>query len=120
MGDFRFPAWIDRTRPILGALLLLVPLYAVAVAYYGGSPRTTDVGYSPQQPIPYSHALHVGKLGIDCRYCHTAVETAAHMPVPTTSVCMNCHQRIATDSPNLCAASGMCRQRKTDPLGSRA
>jgi hypothetical protein len=101
MGEFRFPAWIDRSRPLVGMLLLIVPAYAVAMVYYGGSPRTTDVGYSPKQPIPYSHALHVGKLGLDCRYCHTAVETANHMPVPPTATCMNCHQRVAVDSPKL-------------------
>lgn len=101
MGDFHFPAWVDRSRPLLGLLLLLAPVYAVGMVYYVGNPHTTDVGYSPEQPIPYSHALHVGRLGLDCRYCHTAVDTAARMPVPTTAVCMNCHQRVATDSEKL-------------------
>jgi hypothetical protein len=71
------------------------------MVYYGGSPQTTDVGYSPLQPIPYSHALHAGNLGLDCRYCHTAAETASHVAVPSTAICMNCHKRIATDSPKL-------------------
>jgi len=68
---------------------------------YAGSPRTTDVGYSPRQPVEYSHALHAGELGLDCRYCHTTVETAAFAAVPSTQVCMNCHARIAPESDKL-------------------
>ena len=47
--------------------------------------RTTDVGYSPSQPVPYSHQVHVGKMGMDCRYCHTTVEGNAFAAVPPTS-----------------------------------
>ena len=43
----------------------------------GQSPYNTDVGYKPAQPIAYSHALHAGDLGMDCRYCHTYVERSA-------------------------------------------
>ena len=101
MGGSILPPWVDRARPWAGALLVCVPLYAVALVYYAGSPRTTDVGYAPQQPVAYSHALHVGQLGLDCRYCHTTVEGAAHAALPPTSVCMNCHARIAADSKKL-------------------
>ena len=101
MGGPPFPPWMDRARPLAGALLLVVPVYLVANLYYGGSPQTTDVGYAPQQPVPYSHALHVGQLGLDCRYCHTTVEKAAHAALPSTEVCMNCHQKIAADSKKL-------------------
>jgi menaquinone reductase, multiheme cytochrome c subunit len=101
MSGFRFPQWIDRTRPLAGIALVVVPIYVVSVVYYAGSPETTDVGYCPKQPVPYSHALHVGELGIDCRYCHTTVEGAAFAAVPPTSVCMNCHAIIAANSEKL-------------------
>jgi hypothetical protein len=101
MGGFSFPGWTDRMRPLLGGMLIVAPVYAVAILYYGGSPQTTDVGYAPEQPIPYSHALHAGELGIDCRYCHTTVEKAPHAAIPPTQVCMNCHAQIATDSVKL-------------------
>ncbi len=52
------------------------------------------MGYQPEQPLPYSHATHAGKLGIDCRYCHTTVEHAAVAAVPPTQTCMNCHTKI--------------------------
>jgi hypothetical protein len=83
---------------VAGALLLAAPAYLVFLLYAGGSPTTTDVGYSPKQPVAYSHQVHVGKLGLDCRYCHTTVETAAFAAVPPTAVCMNCHRGIAPDA----------------------
>lgn len=101
MGRNLFPQWIDRARPLAGAMLAIVPLYLVGVLYYAGSPQTTDVGYSPQQPVPFSHAQHAGQLGMDCRYCHNTVETAALAAVPPTATCMNCHALIAADSDDL-------------------
>ncbi len=76
-------------------------LYVTVLVYFGASPRTTDVGYRPEQPVPYSHALHVGQLGMDCRYCHTTVETAAFAAIPPARVCMNCHERVRAESPRL-------------------
>jgi len=74
---------------------------AVGGVWYFGSPSYTDVGYAPVQPVPYSHALHVGELGIDCRYCHVSVETSPVANIPPTQTCMNCHTLVARDSPLL-------------------
>lgn len=93
-----FPAWIDKIRPLTGVALVIAPLYLVGVIYYGGSPYTTDVGYQPEQPVPFSHQLHAGELGVDCRYCHNTVEMAAEAAVPPTATCMNCHATIAPTS----------------------
>ncbi len=95
------PPWIDRARPLAGVLLVLAPVYLTFVVYYGGSPRTLAVGYQPVQPLSYSHRLHAGDLGIDCRYCHNTVEVAADAAVPPTATCMNCHATIATESAKL-------------------
>lgn len=100
-SNFFFPEWTNRAVPLLGAALAVLPLYVLMLLYYGGSPRTTDVGYSPQQPLPFSHALHAGQMGMDCRYCHTTVESAAFAAVPPTAVCMNCHTAIAPESDKL-------------------
>ena len=100
-GSFIFPKWINLLRPVLAASLVLVPAYLVVLIAYGASPETTAVGYQPVQPVPYSHALHAGRLGIDCRYCHTTVEVAAHAALPPTQVCMNCHAKIRATSPKL-------------------
>ena len=48
-------------------------------------------GYEPIQPIAYSHRLHAGELGIECRYCHSGAERSRHAGIPAASVCMNCH-----------------------------
>jgi len=90
--------WLDRARPLVGALLLVAPLYLLGSLYYFGSPQTTDVGYQPKQPLPFSHKLHAGELGIDCRYCHNTVESAAFASVPPTATCLNCHKNIAAES----------------------
>lgn len=81
------------------AILLL--LAVIGLFWYYGSPRYTDVGYSPVQPVPYSHKLHAGDLGMDCRYCHFQVERSAHANVPTIQTCMNCHRLIGTDNEKL-------------------
>ena len=96
-----FPPWATTIRNVLPVLLGGGGVYLVVLVWYGGSPLTTDVGYGPVQPVAFSHALHSGELGMDCRYCHSAVEKAAHSNVPNTEVCMNCHQRIHTKSPKL-------------------
>ena len=98
-----FPPWVDRIRPLLAAGLALAPLYLIGVAYLVGSPKTTDVGYTPKQPVPFSHALHVGEMGMDCRYCHTSVEDAAHAAIPSTEICMNCHTQVGTELETLAA-----------------
>ena len=54
-----------------------------------------------QQPVQFSHKHHVGDDGIDCRYCHTAVETSSSAGMPPTQTCMNCHTQIWSDSPYL-------------------
>ncbi len=51
--------------------------------------------YKPEQPIKYSHKLHAGDLGIDCKYCHNSVEKSRTAGIPTVNVCMNCHKGIS-------------------------
>jgi hypothetical protein len=98
-----FPRWSnDAPRYVLLALLLGGALLVFTI-YFWASPWHTDVGYHPPQPVPYSHELHVGQLGMDCRYCHAFVERGPHAGVPPTQVCMNCHRQVQKDSPKLAA-----------------
>jgi hypothetical protein len=101
MDRYVFPAWTNRLRVLLGAGAVGGLVYAIAFVWYGFSPRTTAVGYAPEQPVPYSHALHAGKLGLDCRYCHSTVEVSAMAAVPAAGTCMNCHKTVRAASPKL-------------------
>jgi hypothetical protein len=101
MTLFVFPRWANKTRALAGVILGSAPLYLTGLVWYGFSPKTTDVGYEPKQPVPYSHALHAGQLGMDCRYCHNTVEQTAHAAIPPTATCMNCHANIHTASDKL-------------------
>jgi hypothetical protein len=95
------PPWSNRL-PLAGALAAgLGGAALVGFFWYFGSPRFTDVGYQPTQPVPYSHRLHAGELGLDCRYCHASVEVSAVANIPPTAVCMNCHRTVKRDSEKL-------------------
>jgi hypothetical protein len=59
--------------------------------YYYALPSYTRVGYTPEQPVAFSHQQHVGNLGLDCAYCHQAVFESPHANVPAAQTCMNCH-----------------------------
>ena len=98
---FTFPRWANLTLPAMIVVGMTVPLYVAIVVAYGFSPLATDVGYIPNQPIPFNHQLHAGELGMDCRYCHNTVEYTAHAAIPPTQTCMNCHAQIHPQSPLL-------------------
>lgn len=71
-------------------VLVAVGLGVLAFYYYA-LPSYTRVGYAPEQPVPFSHELHAGRLGLDCTYCHSHVFASPHANVPTSRVCLNCH-----------------------------
>jgi len=96
------PQIFPRKANVLPHLTLVGSLaggvFAIVCVWYFFSPDYTDVGYAPEQPVEYSHRLHVGELGLDCQYCHTNVKDASHSNVPATQTCMNCHSQIRTES----------------------
>ena len=85
---------------IFGAVFMLLAALWVG-AQISRSSWNTGQWVERQQPVQFSHKHHVGDDGIDCRYCHTSVETAASAGIPSTAVCMNCHKQIWSDSPYL-------------------
>jgi hypothetical protein len=88
--------------PLVGALGAAVAGGTVVfIFWYFFSPKNLQVGYEPEQPVQYSHALHAGDLGMDCRYCHASVESSQEAMVPPTATCMGCHAVVRTDSPLL-------------------
>ena len=96
-----FPKGFD-TNLRLGIAGAVVMLGAVgAVAAYLLHPKQLDTGYQPEQPVPYSHKLHAGNLGLDCTYCHATVDKSSYAAIPATETCMNCHHRVKDKSPKL-------------------
>jgi hypothetical protein len=65
------------------------------------TPKYTRAGYQPVQPVPFSHNIHAGQLGLDCRYCHNGVEKSWFANLPGASTCMNCHNVVLKDDPRL-------------------
>ncbi len=100
-GRFIFPPWSNYLLPVLVILVIFAAAYLPVLLVLGLDPRTTDVGYAPDQPVEFSHALHVGQLGLDCRTCHSNVEDSSFAALPTTQTCMSCHTNIRADSPML-------------------
>jgi hypothetical protein len=98
-----FPAWTNKIPTIAAVIVVFLGTTVIAGFWYYGSPEYIDVGYRPIQPVPYSHKLHAGDLGMDCRYCHSAVERSAKANVPPTQTCMNCHKLILPESEKLLA-----------------
>jgi hypothetical protein len=97
-----FPPYTNTLARVglFGAVAAPVAL-GCAAASYNWSPYVTQVGTPRNQPVPFSHKHHVGGLGLDCRYCHTSVETSAYANVPPVKTCMTCHSQIWKDSPIL-------------------
>lgn len=79
-------------------VLVTVVFFLLASAYfvYGFLMQVgVDQGYEPIQPIHYSHRIHAGENGIDCKYCHSAARESKHSNIPSLNVCMNCHKNIS-------------------------
>jgi hypothetical protein len=98
---FIFPKWTNSIRVVAALAGGGLGLYVAVMLAYGAVPETMDMRYMPEQPVPYSHALHVGKLGMDCRYCHNTVDEASHAAIPPTQTCLNCHHAIWNNSEKL-------------------
>jgi hypothetical protein len=97
-----FPPWTStafRLALALGALGLGGGL--TLLWFFVRSPLYTGQHEPISQPLQFDHRHHVGDLGIDCRYCHLTVETAASAGYPPTEVCMSCHGQIWNQSPLL-------------------
>lgn len=96
-----FPKWANEApRRLLICTIILLNAVVFGVWYFF-SPEFTQVGYAPEQPVPFSHQVHVGQLGMDCQYCHTQVKDSKYANIPATQTCMNCHNQIKTDSEKL-------------------
>jgi Cytochrome c7 and related cytochrome c len=96
----------SRSANNIAKISLVVAAILAGTAFYvytqvSRSSYITGRYLEKQQPVQFSHKHHVGDDGIDCRYCHSTVETSASASLPPTQTCMNCHNQIWSDSPYL-------------------
>jgi hypothetical protein len=102
MSRLIFPQWTETFKKWVSLLAIGGPVYLTVLIWScAQNPNTLRIGYQPDQPVPYSHALHAGELGLDCRYCHSTVERGAKAALPPAATCMNCHSQVWKDSDKL-------------------
>ncbi len=121
MDRYIFPRWSNRVLPFV-FFFILGPASTAAVAgmWYYATNKNVAVGFEPVQPVEYSHKLHAGDMGIDCRYCHFTAERSYFAAVPPTETCMNCHWKVRTDSLKLLPVRESYALDKPITVGPRA
>lgn len=98
MAQIFHPSTNTISRVSLFSALFLIAFLLWVLAEIQRSPYVTEADMEREQPVQFSHKHHVADDGIDCRYCHTSVETSAFAGIPPTKTCMNCHSQIFRDS----------------------
>jgi hypothetical protein len=97
-----FPPAVDlAAKFVIGGVVLALVGGAWSFYLLNRSSYWTRVDVAVDQPVPFSHQHHVGELGLDCRFCHSAVTTSANAGMPDTQTCMICHSQVWKDSPML-------------------
>lgn len=88
-------------RATLGFGVVLLTTGTFAYYHYYRAWYWMPDGVAHEQPVLFSHRHHASELRIDCRYCHTSVETSAFAGMPTTQTCLTCHSQLFSDTPML-------------------
>ena len=86
--------WAWKNRGFVGIATVFTVILLLALGMKDLAQIGVFEDYKPEQPIAYSHELHAGEMGIDCKYCHNAVTKSKHATIPTVNVCMNCHRVV--------------------------
>jgi hypothetical protein len=94
-------ATITRSSGFIFVVLFVVGSLGFKAVINGLYSIGVQQGYSPKQPIAFSHKLHAGDYEIDCKYCHIGVLKGKSATIPSVNICMNCHRAIKTESPQI-------------------
>ncbi len=94
--DKRLPLWKAFAKNQFLVLVTVIFLMLTSAYFvYGYLMQVgVDQGYQPVQPIHFSHKIHAGDNGIDCKYCHSSARVSKTSGIPSLNVCMNCHKSI--------------------------
>jgi len=98
-----------------GLVTLLLIVVTLGLGGWAFLDTFSNVGYAPQQPVPFSHKLHAGTRKIPCLYCHSNAERSRHATIPSTNVCMNCHLVVRTDRPAIQTVTKLYEEGKAIP-----
>ena len=102
-------------------IILIVELFfglmVLVLVSSSGSLRMPDnqQGYSPRQPIRFSHRLHAGELNLNCRFCHTAADKSRHAGIPSSDVCMKCHRLVTAANADIQNENSLAKNEKRKP-----
>ncbi|MBL7923161.1 MAG: c-type cytochrome [Bacteroidia bacterium] len=86
--------WIREHKKLIALLLIVGFVWGSVEGWNALAGIGIQQGYAPDQPIKFSHQLHVGQNKIDCRYCHSGAEKSKNAGIPSPNVCMNCHKYV--------------------------
>lgn len=85
----------DGRQPLIALAGLVTAVLLVTAC------EPTNRGYSPNQPVVYSHAVHAGALKVPCPYCHFGAERGRYAGIPPAQICMNCHAQVQKEHPEV-------------------
>ena len=95
-GKLATKSWIREHKKLIALLLLTGAVVSSYKGWYALASIGIEQDYQPDQPIKFSHALHAGTNGINCKYCHSGAEKSKNAGIPSPNVCMNCHKYVQT------------------------
>jgi hypothetical protein len=105
----------QRTITVILAIGLFFGLLVLVASTGDWRLPDNQRGYSPEQPIAYSHRLHAGELGIHCQFCHTGAETGRYAGVPAADVCLKCHRYVTASFAALQAEAEQASSERRKP-----
>lgn len=89
-----FIHWARNNKKLVAVILLVLTGWGSVKGWYTLKNIGVMQGYTPEQPIKYSHKLHAGEMQIQCIYCHSGAERGKVAGIPSANVCMNCHKYV--------------------------
>ena len=93
-GKAAFKHWVREHKATVAWIVVIAFLWGSVAGWKALAGIGVQQGYAPDQPIKFSHKLHVGQNKIDCRYCHSGAEKSKNAGIPSPNVCMNCHKYV--------------------------
>ena len=103
---------LDYNLKVRLPIIAFVVIAVFAITYYASYAERNSIGYTPEQPVKFSHKLHAGSMQIDCKYCHTGVDKSRAASVPSVDICMNCHTLARTDRPEIVKLTSYYKENK--------